>query len=131
MRPCALALAIGRAPLRDGARILATALECERGPTAEPYLACPPRREIGEGADIDVLEINGATYTGIDKVRELQGSLPYGRRGTASRSSSSTPRRWPRAGRPSRPTWGGPGGPDLQTEADVAPDAPAVGPTCA
>jgi DNA polymerase III subunit gamma/tau len=59
------------------ARILAKALECERGPTAEPCLQCAPCREIGEGTDIDVLEIDGATYTGIDKVRELQESLPY------------------------------------------------------
>ncbi len=59
------------------ARILAKALACERGPTAEPCLQCAPCREIGEGTDIDVLEIDGATYTGIDKVRELQESLPY------------------------------------------------------
>ncbi len=59
------------------ARILAKALNCERGPTHLPCLACAPCREIGDGADMDVLEIDGATYTGIDKVRELQESLPY------------------------------------------------------
>ncbi|MBM4373514.1 MAG: DNA polymerase III subunit gamma/tau [Deltaproteobacteria bacterium] len=59
------------------ARILAKALNCERGPTASPCLACSACREIGEGVDLDVLEIDGATYTGVDKVRELQESLPY------------------------------------------------------
>jgi DNA polymerase-3 subunit gamma/tau len=59
------------------ARILAKALNCERGPTASPCLACAQCREIGEGSDLDVLEIDGATYTGIEKVRELQESLPY------------------------------------------------------
>src|SRR5438034_5962989 len=53
----------------SSARILAKALACERGPTATPCLQCAPCREIGEGTDIDVLEIDGATYTGIDKVR--------------------------------------------------------------
>jgi DNA polymerase-3 subunit gamma/tau len=59
------------------ARILAKALNCEQGPTASPCLKCSACREIGEGSDLDVLEIDGATYTGIDKVRELQESLPY------------------------------------------------------
>jgi DNA polymerase-3 subunit gamma/tau len=59
------------------ARILAKALNCERGPTASPCLACSACREIGEGVDLDVLEVDGATYTGVDKVRELQESLPY------------------------------------------------------
>lgn len=59
------------------ARILAKALNCEQGPTASPCLACSACREIGDGVDLDVLEIDGATYTGVDKVRELQESLPY------------------------------------------------------
>jgi len=59
------------------ARILAKALNCEQGPTASPCLACNACREIGEGSDLDVLEIDGATYNGVDKVRELQESLPY------------------------------------------------------
>lgn len=59
------------------ARILAKALNCAKGPTASPCLECNPCREIGNGSDLDVLEIDGATYTGIDKVRELQESLPY------------------------------------------------------
>ncbi len=59
------------------ARILAKALNCAKGPTASPCLECSQCREIGEGSDLDVFEIDGATYTGIDKVRELQETLPY------------------------------------------------------
>jgi DNA polymerase-3 subunit gamma/tau len=53
------------------ARILARALSCEHGPTAEPCGACDACREIAEGRDIDVMEIDAATHTGIDNVREV------------------------------------------------------------
>ena len=53
------------------ARILARALSCEKGPTADPCGACDACREIAEGRDIDVLEIDAATHTGIDNVREV------------------------------------------------------------
>ena len=53
------------------ARILARALNCERGPTADPCGVCDACREIAEGRDIDVLEIDAATHTGIDNVREV------------------------------------------------------------
>jgi DNA polymerase-3 subunit gamma/tau len=53
------------------ARILARALNCERGPTAEPCGGCDACREIAEGRDIDVLEIDAATHTGIDNIREV------------------------------------------------------------
>jgi DNA polymerase-3 subunit gamma/tau len=53
------------------ARILARALSCEKGPTAEPCGACDACREIAEGRDIDVMEIDAATHTGIDNVREV------------------------------------------------------------
>jgi DNA polymerase-3 subunit gamma/tau len=53
------------------ARILARALNCELGPTGDPCGACDACREIAEGRDIDVLEIDGATYTGVDDVREV------------------------------------------------------------
>ncbi|HEU4410528.1 MAG TPA: DNA polymerase III subunit gamma/tau [Polyangiaceae bacterium] len=59
------------------ARILAKALNCERGPTASPCLACPPCVDIAAGADVDVQEIDGASYNGVDEVRRLQESLPY------------------------------------------------------
>src|SRR4029450_11679156 len=53
------------------ARILARALSCAKGPTATPCGACDSCREIGEGRDIDVLEIDAATHTGVDNVREV------------------------------------------------------------
>ncbi len=59
------------------ARILARALNCEAGPTPTPCLACSACREIGDGTDLDVREIDAASYTGIDDVRKLQESLPY------------------------------------------------------
>ncbi|MEZ5283902.1 MAG: DNA polymerase III subunit gamma/tau [Vicinamibacterales bacterium] len=53
------------------ARILARALNCVNGPTAEPCGVCDPCVEIAEGRDIDVLEIDAATHTGVDNVREV------------------------------------------------------------
>jgi len=53
------------------ARILARALNCEKGPTADPCGECDACREIAEGRDMDVLEIDAATHTGIDNVREV------------------------------------------------------------
>jgi DNA polymerase-3 subunit gamma/tau len=53
------------------ARILARALNCVQGPTPEPCGACDACVEIAEGRDLDVLEIDGATYTGVDAVREV------------------------------------------------------------
>ncbi len=53
------------------ARILARALNCEKGPTADPCGECDACMEIAEGRDMDVLEIDAATHTGIDNVREV------------------------------------------------------------
>ena len=53
------------------ARILARALNCVNGPTAEPCGRCEACVEIAEGRDIDVLEIDAATHTGVDNVREV------------------------------------------------------------
>jgi DNA polymerase-3 subunit gamma/tau len=54
------------------ARILAKALNCLNGPAAEPDNTCVVCREITEGIDLDVREIDAATYTGVDNVRELR-----------------------------------------------------------
>jgi DNA polymerase-3 subunit gamma/tau len=54
------------------ARILAKALNCVKGPAAEPCNECTICREITEGIDMDVREIDAATYTGVDNVRELR-----------------------------------------------------------
>jgi len=53
------------------ARILARALNCVKGPTAAPCGKCDACIEIAEGRDVDVFEIDGATYTGVDAVREV------------------------------------------------------------
>ncbi len=53
------------------ARILARALNCEKGPTAEPCGVCDTCVEISEGRDLDVLEIDAATHTGVDNIREV------------------------------------------------------------
>lgn len=65
------------------ARILAKALNC-MGPdgsshssTVDPCLQCPACLEIAKGMDLDVQEIDGASYNGVDEVRRLQDSLPY------------------------------------------------------
>ncbi|HEX2062098.1 MAG TPA: DNA polymerase III subunit gamma/tau, partial [Thermoanaerobaculia bacterium] len=54
------------------ARILAKALNCINGPTTTPDNTCTMCREITEGIDLDVREIDAATYTGVDNVRELR-----------------------------------------------------------
>jgi len=54
------------------ARILAKALNCAHGPAAEPDNTCTICREITEGIDLDVREIDAATYTGVDNIRELR-----------------------------------------------------------
>jgi len=53
------------------ARILARALNCVKGPTADPCGECDACKEIAEGRDIDVLEIDAATHTQVDNVREV------------------------------------------------------------
>ena len=54
------------------ARIVAKALNCIKGPTTEPCNECTMCREITEGIDLDVREIDAATYTGVDNIRELR-----------------------------------------------------------
>lgn len=54
------------------ARILAKALNCANGPATEPDNTCTVCREITEGIDLDVREIDAATYTGVDSIRDLR-----------------------------------------------------------
>ncbi|MGA7614818.1 MAG: DNA polymerase III subunit gamma/tau, partial [Thermoanaerobaculia bacterium] len=54
------------------ARIFAKAINCAHGPTAEPCNECTICREITEGIDLDVREIDAATYTQVENVRELR-----------------------------------------------------------
>ncbi len=59
------------------ARILAKALNCVKGPTPEPCLACPTCEGIARGDDIDVIEIDAASNTGVDHIRELRENATY------------------------------------------------------
>jgi DNA polymerase III subunit gamma/tau len=59
------------------ARILARALNCDRGPTPTPCLTCAACEEIGAGSGADVQEIDGASNTGIDDIRRLRENAAY------------------------------------------------------
>lgn len=60
------------------ARVFAKALNCEMGTANGPCNQCPTCKEITLGADMDVLEIDAATYSKVEQVRELAESLKYG-----------------------------------------------------
>lgn len=59
------------------ARILAKALNCEKGPTVTPCGACDACREIAAGNSLDVLEIDGASNNSVEHVRELRENAAY------------------------------------------------------
>ena len=59
------------------ARILAKALNCTNGPTANPCGVCDACQEIAEGRSLDVLEIDGASNNGVENIRELRENAAY------------------------------------------------------
>src|SRR5215469_11918944 len=59
------------------ARILAKALNCIKGPTAEPCGVCDSCKEIAAGTSLDVIEIDAASNRGIDQIRELREMVRY------------------------------------------------------
>jgi DNA polymerase-3 subunit gamma/tau len=59
------------------ARILARALNCEKGPTPEPCGVCGPCADIAAGNDVDVQEIDAASNNGVDDVRALREAAKY------------------------------------------------------
>jgi DNA polymerase-3 subunit gamma/tau len=59
------------------ARILAKALNCVKGPTTEPCNQCSACREITEGIDMDVREIDAATYSKAEDVREIREVMQF------------------------------------------------------
>ena len=61
----------------SAARILAMALTCEKGPTPDPCGICDICREITAGQSVDVIEIDGASNTGVDDVRVLREGTRY------------------------------------------------------
>src|ERR1700759_3186916 len=60
------------------ARVLAKALNCERGPAADPCNECTPCIEITRGSDLDVIEVDAATYSKVEQVRDLTERLNHG-----------------------------------------------------
>ena len=61
----------------SAARIFAKALNCQEGPTTQPCGVCPSCVEITNSQGIDVLEIDGASNTGVDDIRELRENIRY------------------------------------------------------
>src|SRR5438445_198023 len=59
------------------ARVLAKALNCVHGPTAEPCGECDSCKEIAAGTSLDVIEIDAASNRGIDQIRELREMVRY------------------------------------------------------
>jgi DNA polymerase-3 subunit gamma/tau len=59
------------------ARILAKALNCEKGPTATPCGVCASCAEISRGAALDVIEIDGASNTSVNDVREIRDEVLF------------------------------------------------------
>ncbi len=59
------------------ARLYARALNCAQGPTPEPCNECPSCMAITAGTHEDVLEIDGASNTGVDDVRALRETVSY------------------------------------------------------
>ncbi|MCE9535235.1 MAG: DNA polymerase III subunit gamma/tau, partial [Nitrospirae bacterium] len=59
------------------ARILAKALNCERGQTGTPCGTCSNCLEIAQGTSVDVMEIDGASNTSVDDVREIRENVKF------------------------------------------------------
>ena len=59
------------------ARILAKALNCERGTTGTPCGTCSNCLEIAQGTSVDVMEIDGASNTSVDDVREIRENVKF------------------------------------------------------
>jgi DNA polymerase-3 subunit gamma/tau len=64
------------------ARLIAKALNCvgpdgQGGPTITPCNVCEPCRAIAEGRHIDVIEMDAASHTGIDDIREIIDAVRY------------------------------------------------------
>jgi DNA polymerase-3 subunit gamma/tau len=59
------------------ARLLAKALNCATGPTGEPCGTCPSCSEVTAGSALDVVEIDGASNTSVENVRDLNENVRY------------------------------------------------------
>lgn len=61
----------------SSARILARALNCEKGPNATPCGECNTCREIARGTSLDVIEIDGASNTSVNDVRQIKDEVLF------------------------------------------------------
>ena len=59
------------------ARILAKALNCEKGPSPTPCNTCASCKEIAKGSSLDILEIDGASNRGIEEIRSLRENVKF------------------------------------------------------
>lgn len=59
------------------ARILAKALNCEHGPTPHPCGTCPSCLAISSGSSLDVIEIDGASNTSVDNIRQIKDEVLF------------------------------------------------------
>ena len=59
------------------ARIIAKGLNCETGVSANPCGVCSACKEVDEGRFVDMLEIDAASNTGVDNVRDLIDNAQY------------------------------------------------------
>jgi DNA polymerase-3 subunit gamma/tau len=61
----------------SAARILARSLNCERGPGPVPCGVCTNCREIAAGSSLDVIEIDGASNTSVNDVRQIRDEVLF------------------------------------------------------
>ncbi len=59
------------------ARIFARCLNCERGPTPDPCGTCERCRAADAGNEVDVIELDAASHTGVENIRELRDEVAY------------------------------------------------------
>ena len=59
------------------ARIFAKALNCEKGPAADPCNKCGSCKEITQGSSLDILEIDGASNRGVEEIRSLRENVKF------------------------------------------------------
>ncbi|HEY0826817.1 MAG TPA: DNA polymerase III subunit gamma/tau, partial [Bacilli bacterium] len=61
----------------SAAKILAKAVNCERGPAIEPCNECSSCIRITQGAVMDVIELDAASNNGVDEIRDIRDKVKY------------------------------------------------------
>lgn len=67
------------------ARILAKALNCEKGPTSKPCGKCDSCVAITEGSSLDVIELDAASHSSVDSTRDILAGVPLATAGSAKK----------------------------------------------